>query len=82
MRTTNVLAKLGWKYAEGERFGLVYEKYKDDRDTDQKSAYGGPYYGGKPTIPDSVLPGGMYQWRTGNDTITRERFGLEIEQRK
>ena len=77
VRTTNVLAKLGWKYAEGERFGLVYEKYKDDRDTDQKSAYGGPYFNGAPTIPDSVLPGGMYQWRTGNDTITRERYGLE-----
>lgn len=77
VRTTNVLAKLGWNYAEGERFGLVYEKYKDDRDSDQKSAYGGPYFGGKPTIPDSMLPGGMYQWRTGNDTITRERFGLE-----
>ncbi|MCG8907847.1 TonB-dependent receptor [Pseudomonas sp. DP-17] len=77
VRTTNVLAKLGWNYAEGSRFGLVYEKYKDDVDTDQKSAYGGPYFNGAPTIPDSVLPGGMYQWRTGNDTITRERYGLE-----
>lgn len=77
VRTTNVLAKLGWRYAEGERFGLVYEKYEDDRDSDQKSAYGGPYFNGAPTIPGSVLPGGMYQWRTGNDTITRERYGLE-----
>ncbi|WP_433769256.1 TonB-dependent receptor [Pseudomonas putida] len=77
VRATNVLAKLGWNYQDDARLGLVYEKYKDDRDTDQKSAYGGPFNAGAPTIPASVLPGGMYQWRTGNDTITRERFGLE-----
>lgn len=77
VRTYNVLAKLGWNYNDDARLGLVYEKYKDDRDTDLKSAYGGPYANGQPAIPDFVLPGGMYQWRTGNDTITRERFGLE-----
>jgi hemoglobin/transferrin/lactoferrin receptor protein len=77
VRTYNVLAKVGWNYNEDSRLGLVYEKYKDDRDTDQKSAYGGPYFQGAPTISSSVLPGGMYQWRTGNDTISRERFGLE-----
>ncbi|MBK5513520.1 TonB-dependent receptor [Pseudomonas sp. TH15] len=77
VRTTNVLAKLGWNYADDARLGLTYEHYKDDRDTNQKSAYGGPYFNGAPTIPNSMLPGGMYQWRTGNDTITRERFGIE-----
>ncbi|MDD2033422.1 TonB-dependent receptor [Pseudomonas sp. N-137] len=77
VRTHNVLAKLGWNYNDDSRLGLVYEKYKDDRDTDLKSAYGGPYSDGQPAIPDFVLPGGMYQWRTGNDTISRERFGLE-----
>ncbi|WP_434705214.1 TonB-dependent hemoglobin/transferrin/lactoferrin family receptor [Pseudomonas sp. Z1-12] len=77
VRTYNVLAKLGWNYGDDARLGLVYEKYKDDRDSDLKSAYGGPYANGQPAIPDFVLPGGMYQWRTGNDTITRERFGLE-----
>ncbi|MDD0998225.1 TonB-dependent hemoglobin/transferrin/lactoferrin family receptor [Pseudomonas sp. TNT2022 ID1044] len=77
VRTSNVLAKVGWNYKDDARLGLTYEKYKDDRDTDLKSAYGGPYFAGAPTIPDSVLPGGMYQSRTGNDTITRERFGLE-----
>jgi hemoglobin/transferrin/lactoferrin receptor protein len=77
VRTSNVLAKLGWNYRDDARLGLTYEKYKDDRDTDQKSAYGGPYFAGAPTIPDSILPGGMYQSRTGNDTVTRERFGLE-----
>ncbi|KAB0487263.1 hemoglobin/transferrin/lactoferrin receptor protein [Pseudomonas reinekei] len=77
VRTSNVLAKVGWHYKDDARLGLTYEKYKDDRDTDLKSAYGGPYFAGAPTIPDSVLPGGMYQSRTGNDTITRERFGLE-----
>ncbi|WP_053214461.1 TonB-dependent receptor [Pseudomonas sp. Q12-87] len=77
VRASNVLAKLGWDYNDDARLSLVYEKYKDDRDTDLKSAYGGPYSNGRPAIPVSVLPGGMYQWRTGNDTITRERFGLE-----
>lgn len=73
----SLLGKLGWNYAEGSRFGLVFEKYKSDVDTDQKSAYGGPYDKGKPAIPPSMLPGGMYQWRKGNDTLTRERYGLE-----
>jgi len=77
VRASNVLAKVGWNYNQDSRLGLVYEKYKDDRDTDLKSAYGGPFIGGQPTIAASVLPGGMYQWRTGNDTISRERFGLE-----
>jgi hemoglobin/transferrin/lactoferrin receptor protein len=74
---SNVLAKVGWNYNEDSRLGLVYEKYKDDRDTDLKSAYGGPFTGGQPAIAANILPGGMYQWRTGNDTISRERFGLE-----
>ncbi|WP_434601640.1 TonB-dependent hemoglobin/transferrin/lactoferrin family receptor [Pseudomonas sp. Z4-7] len=77
VRTNNVLAKLGWDYSDDARLSLVYEKYKNDRDVDLKSAYGGPYANGQPAIPGSILPGGMYQWRTGNDTITRERFGLE-----
>lgn len=68
-RTTNVLAKLGWNYADNARLGLTYEKYKDDRSTDQKSAIGGPYNNGSPL--------GMYTSRTGNDVITRERFGVE-----
>lgn len=69
VRTTNVLAKAGWNYADDARLGLTYEKYKDDRDTDQRSAVGGPFNNGQPM--------GMYRSRTGNDTITRERFGLE-----
>jgi hemoglobin/transferrin/lactoferrin receptor protein len=69
VRSTNLLAKLGWNYADGARLGLTYEKYKDDRDTDQQSAVGGPFGGG--------IGIGMYQARVGNDTITRERFGLE-----
>ncbi|EXF94241.1 TonB-denpendent receptor [Pseudomonas fluorescens HK44] len=69
VRTTNLLAKAGWNYADDARLGLTYEKYKDDRDTDQRSAVGGPFNNGQPM--------GMYRSRTGNDTITRERFGLE-----
>ncbi|MCJ2374676.1 TonB-dependent receptor [Pseudomonas sp. RGM 3321] len=68
-RSTNILAKLGWNYADGSRLALVYEKYKDDRDSNLKSAVGGPFTNG------SGL--GMYQSREGNDTITRERFGIE-----
>ncbi|WP_296249891.1 TonB-dependent receptor [Pseudomonas sp. UBA4194] len=68
VRSTNILAKLGWNYADGARLGLTYEKYKDDRDVDLKSAYGGPYNNGAPL--------GMYRSRGGNDTITRERVGV------
>nr|AAR19307.1 putative outer membrane hemin receptor [symbiont bacterium of Paederus fuscipes] len=73
----SVLGKLGWDYTEGSRFGLVLEKFESNTDTDQKSAYGGPYFNGQPIVPPSLLPAGMYQWRKGNDRITRERYGLE-----
>ncbi|MBU0937354.1 MAG: TonB-dependent hemoglobin/transferrin/lactoferrin family receptor, partial [Gammaproteobacteria bacterium] len=69
VRTTNVLAKLGWNYGEDNRLGLTYEKYKDDRDINQKSAVGGIFLEGQGM--------NMYRDRRGNDTITRERFGLE-----
>ncbi|MFF7705994.1 TonB-dependent hemoglobin/transferrin/lactoferrin family receptor [Pseudomonas sp. NPDC007930] len=66
---TSLLAKAGWNYSDDGRLALTYEKYKSDIDTDQKSAAGGPF-----------IPGfggmGFYKWRTGNDTITRERFGI------
>lgn len=71
-RTSNVLAKLGWNYNDSDRLQLTYEKYKDDRDTDQLSAVGGPF--------NSMGLGSaqnLYRARSGNDTITRERFGLE-----
>ena len=69
VRTTNVLAKLGWNYGEDNRLGLTYEQYKDDRDINQKSAVGGIFLEGQGM--------NMYRDRRGNDTITRERFGLE-----
>lgn len=69
VRTTNLLAKLGWNYNDSDRLQLTYEKYKDDRDTDQLSAVGGPFNAGSGF--------NYYESRTGNDTITRERFGLE-----
>lgn len=65
---TSVLAKAGWNYSDDGRLSLTYEKYKSDIDTDQKSAYGGPYAAGRGF--------GFYRWRAGNDTITRERFGI------
>lgn len=68
VRTTNVLAKLGWNYADDARLGFTYERYKDDRDQNVLSAVGGPFNQG------AAL--GMYRSRTGNDTVTRERFGL------
>ncbi|MFK7426604.1 TonB-dependent receptor [Pseudomonas sp. Env-2] len=68
-RTTNVLAKLGWNYGDDNRLGLTYEKFKDDRDVNLKNAVGGPFIGGRGM--------NLYRDRRGNDTITRERFGLE-----
>ncbi|MEN4825240.1 TonB-dependent receptor [Pseudomonas sp. P39-UII1] len=71
VRTTNVLAKLGWNYADDARLGFTYERYKDDRDQDILSAVGGPFANGAGM--------GMYRSRTGNDTVTRERFGINHE---
>ncbi|MFB4393191.1 MULTISPECIES: TonB-dependent receptor [unclassified Pseudomonas] len=68
VRTTNVLAKLGWNYADDARLGFTYERYKDDRDQNILSAVGGPFGNG--------VGVGMYRSRTGNDTVTRERFGI------
>ena len=69
VRTTNVLAKLGWNYNDDSRLGLTYEKYKDDRDSNQRSVVGGLFFNGTGS--------NLYRARTANDTITRERFGLE-----
>ncbi|MGJ3441279.1 TonB-dependent receptor [Pseudomonas sp. Je.1.5.c] len=71
VRTTNVLAKLGWNYAEDARLGFTYERYKDDRDQNVLSAVGGPFGNG--------VGIGMYESRLGNDTVTRERFGINHE---
>ncbi len=68
-RTTNILAKLGWNYGEENRLGLTYEKFKDDRDVNLKNAVGGPFTGGRGF--------NFYRARSGNDTITRERFAIE-----
>ncbi|WP_296259350.1 MULTISPECIES: TonB-dependent receptor [unclassified Pseudomonas] len=68
-RATNVLAKLGWNYGDGDRLAFTYEKYKNDIHTNQKSAVGGPFGRGRAI--------GFYRAREGNDVITRERFGLE-----
>ncbi|MEN5110153.1 TonB-dependent receptor [Pseudomonas sp. TWI672] len=71
VRTTNVLAKLGWNYADDARLGFTYERYKDDRDQNILSAVGGPFTNGTGL--------GMYRSRNGNDTVTRERFGINHE---
>ncbi|QXH45940.1 TonB-dependent hemoglobin/transferrin/lactoferrin family receptor [Pseudomonas xanthosomatis] len=71
VRTTNVLAKLGWSYADDARLGLTYERYKDDRDQNLLSVVGGPFGNG--------VGAGMYKARSGNDTVTRERFGINHE---
>jgi hemoglobin/transferrin/lactoferrin receptor protein len=68
-RTTNVLAKLGWDYTDDARLGVTYERYKDDRDQDLLSAVGGPFIPG-------LGPTNSYRMRTGNDTVTRERLGI------
>ncbi|QXH50533.1 TonB-dependent hemoglobin/transferrin/lactoferrin family receptor [Pseudomonas fakonensis] len=71
-RTTNVLAKLGWNYADDARLGLTYEHYKDDRDQNLLNAVGGPFVPGFPAF-------NSYRMRQGNDTITRERVGINHE---
>lgn len=68
-RTTNVLAKLGWDYADEARLALTYERYKDDRDQNVLSAVGGPFIPGFRAMD-------YYKARSGNDTVTRERFGI------
>ncbi|CAG8865925.1 Hemin receptor [Pseudomonas fluorescens] len=70
-RTTNVLAKLGWSYADDARLGFTYERYKDDREQNLLSAVGGPFTGGRGL--------GFYQARTSDDTVSRERFGINHE---
>ncbi|MEE1882350.1 TonB-dependent receptor [Pseudomonas soli] len=72
VRTTNVLAKLGWNYADDARFGFIYEHYKDDRDQNILSAVGGPFIPGRGAS-------NMYRMRQGDDTVTRERFGINHE---
>ncbi|WP_237859916.1 TonB-dependent receptor [Pseudomonas sp. PGPR81] len=72
VRTTNVLAKLGWNYADDARLGFTYERYKDDRDQNILSAVGGPFIPGLGAI-------NSYRMRQGNDTVTRERFGINHE---
>ena len=69
IKTTNVLAKAGWNYNDDDRLAFTYEKYKDRVSVNEKSAVGGPFDAGKPF--------GMYLSRTGKDTISRERFGLQ-----
>jgi hemoglobin/transferrin/lactoferrin receptor protein len=68
VRSTNVLAKAGWDYSEDGRLAFTYEHYKSTTQGDIKSAYGGPFIKGTRS--------GMYRWRTTDDLITRERFGL------
>lgn len=72
VRTTNVLAKLGWNYADDARLGFTYEHYKDDRDQNILSAVGGPFIPGFGAM-------NSYRMRQGNDTVTRERFGINHE---
>ena len=69
IKTTNVLAKAGWNYNDDDRLAFTYEKYKDRVSVNEKSAVGCPFNAGKPL--------GMYLSRTGKDTISRERFGLQ-----
>ena len=69
VKTTNVLAKAGWNYNDVDRLAFTYEKFKNRIDANEKSAVGGPFNQGQPL--------GMYRSRTGTDTVSRERFGLE-----
>ncbi|WP_312933635.1 TonB-dependent receptor [Pseudomonas sp.] len=72
-RTNNVLAKANWNYADDDRLGVVYERFKNDREQNVRSAVGGPFNNGAGF--------GFYRSRQAEDTVTRERFGLEHELR-
>ncbi|CAM3989650.1 Hemoglobin and hemoglobin-haptoglobin-binding protein A [Pseudomonas reidholzensis] len=69
VRTTNILAKAGWNYADDARLGITYERYKDNREQNILSAVGGPFIPG-------MGASGMYRSRTSDDTVSRERFGI------
>ncbi|MDO9624464.1 MAG: TonB-dependent receptor plug domain-containing protein [Pseudomonas sp.] len=77
-QTDNLLAKLGWDYAEGNRLQLVYERFQDDADTRVRSDYGT-----FSSIPIPIGPGmtlysnSLSETSDAQDSVERERFGLE-----
>lgn len=77
-QTDNLLAKLGWDYAEGDRLQLVYERFEDDADTRVRSDYGT-----FSSIPIPIGPGmtlysnSLIETSDARDSVGRERFGLE-----
>lgn len=77
-QTDNLLAKLGWDYAEGDRLQLVYERFEDDADTRVRSDYGT-----LSSIPIPIGPGttlysnSLIETSDARDSVERERFGLE-----
>ena len=72
--TDNLLAKLGWDYAEGDRLQLVYERFADDANTKVRSEYdkassipiGGPMFSNT-----------LVRSSDARDSSDRQRIGLE-----
>ncbi|WP_374978967.1 TonB-dependent hemoglobin/transferrin/lactoferrin family receptor [Pseudomonas solani] len=59
--TDNLLTKLGWNYAEGQRLQLTYERYQDDTDTKVLSNYSNT---------------ATIRTQDARDSVDRERYSL------
>lgn len=65
--TENLLAKLGWDYADGDRVQFTYERYQDDANSNLLSDINPRATFTSPAILDSQ----------SKDSVDRDRFSLE-----
>ena len=72
--TDNLLAKLGWDYAEGERLQLVYERFADDTDSRIRSDYGQT---SRIALGGPMYSNSLIKSSDARDSSDRERIGLE-----
>ncbi|PAV47971.1 heme/hemoglobin receptor [Pseudomonas sp. HAR-UPW-AIA-41] len=72
--TDNLLAKLGWNYADGDRLQLVYERFADDSDTRVRSGYN---QASSTRLFGNTYSNTLIKSSDGRDSTDRERVGLE-----
>jgi hemoglobin/transferrin/lactoferrin receptor protein len=73
-RTDNLLAKLGWDYAEGGRLQFTYERYEDRADARLRSEEGGL---SSIAIGGPMRSNSLIESFAADDSTERERFSLE-----
>ena len=73
----SLLGKLGWNTPRAAASGWSSRSTRATSIPTRRAPMAARTTKGKAGHPPSMLPGGMYQWRKGNDTLTRERYGLE-----